>query len=101
MRIPRVSYQYRRHFGQVSNNEEIYAFSLGYVRKLNFQMSNNLVDKFLSIIEIGFEYASVNYSSSYLEGLDYLKKYMYFSNFRFINVFLRRSIKFVAGVVRD
>ncbi len=101
MRIPRVSYQYRRHFGQVSNNEEIYAFSLGYVRKLNFQMSNNLVDKFLSIIEIGFEYASVNYSSSYLEGLDYLKKYMYFSNFRFINVFLRRSIKFIAGVVRD
>ena len=101
MRIPKVGYQYRRHFSQVSKNKELYAFSLGYVRKLNFLTSNNLVDKFLSIIEIDFEYALLNYSASYLEGLDYLKKYRYFSNFRFINVFLRRSIKFFTTIVRD
>lgn len=99
MRIPKVIYQYRRHFGQISKNEDVYAYSLGYVRKLNYLTSNNLLEKFLAIIEIDFEFSSVDYSASYLLGLDFLEKYMSFSKFRFINVLLRRSIKFITAVM--
>lgn len=99
MRIPKVIYQYRRHFGQISNNEDVYAYSLGYVRNLNYLTSNNLLEKFLAIIEIDFEFSSVDYSASYLLGLDFLEKYMSFSKFRFINVLLRRSIKFINAVM--
>lgn len=98
-RIPKVTYQYRRHVGQVSKNKEIYAFSLGYVRRLNYMTSSNLVDKFLAIVEIDFEFSSMNYSDSYLDGLDFLIKYRHFSRFRFINVFLRRSVKFINSVM--
>jgi hypothetical protein len=90
MRIPVTTYLYRRHIGQISKNYNIYCFNLGYVRKLNFSTAGTKIEKMLCVSEIKYEYATVNYDKSYLEGLDYLAKYKEYSMFRFINIIIRR-----------
>jgi glycosyltransferase involved in cell wall biosynthesis len=93
MRIPVITYLYRRHGGQISKNYNIYSYNLGYVRKLNFSSAKTKFEKLLCVSEIKYEYKALNYDKSYLEGLDYLAKYKESSMFRFINIIVRRYAK--------
>ena len=91
MRVPFVTYFYRRHSGQVSRNFNIYGLSLGYARRVNFLTAKNKFEKLLCVSEISYEFSTVNSHKSYLNGLHNLVKYRRFSKFRFINIFIRRT----------
>jgi glycosyltransferase involved in cell wall biosynthesis len=95
MRVPIVSYCYRRHSGQVSKNFDIYGQSLGYARRVNCLTAKTRFEKLLCVSEIEYEYSTVNFHKSYLIGLNYLVNYRIFSKFRFINIFIRRSASLI------
>jgi glycosyltransferase involved in cell wall biosynthesis len=90
MRVPVSTYLYRRHGDQVSKNLNIYGSSLGYARRVNFNTSKTRFEKLLCVCEIEYEFSTVNFDNSYLEGLNNLDKYRRLSIFRFINIFFRR-----------
>ena len=91
MRVPSMTYCYRRHAGQVSKNLDIYGQSLGYARKVNFLTAKTRFEKLLCVSEIQHEYSSVNFHQSYLIGLNNLVNYRRFSKFRFLNIIIRRT----------
>jgi len=95
MRVPIKTYFYRRHNSQISKNFNIYGFSLGYARKVNFLTSSTKFEKLLCLSEIAHEFSTVAYDSRYLDGLDNLAKFQKLSIFRFINVFIRRTAKLI------
>lgn len=95
MRVPVSTYFYRRHSGQISKNFNTYALSLGYARKVNFVTSETRAEKLLCVSEIAYEFSTVNFNDSYLEGLSNLVRYRGFSIFRFINIFIRRSASLI------
>ena len=95
MRVPIKTYFYRRHNGQISKNFNIYGFSLGYARKVNFLTTSTKFEKLLCLSEIAHEFSTVAYDSKYLDGLDNLAKFQKLSIFRFINVFIRRTTKLI------
>jgi hypothetical protein len=95
MRVPVSTYFYRRHSGQISKNFNIYGLSLGYARKVNFVTSATRAEKLLCVSEIAYEFSTVNFNDSYIEGLSNLVRYRSFSMFRFINIFIRRSASLI------
>jgi len=95
MRVPIKTYFYRRHSGQISRNFNIYGFSLGYVRNVNFCTAKTRFEKLLCVSEINYEFSTVNFNDTYLQGLDKLIKYRRLSIFRFINIFIRRTVKLI------
>ena len=94
-RIPVATYYYRRHNGQISKNYDLFGFSLGYARRLNFETSRSKFEKLLCVSEINHQFESINATTSYLLGIGYLTSYRYFHVLRFINIFIRRYCKFV------
>jgi glycosyltransferase involved in cell wall biosynthesis len=95
MRVPVVTYFYRRHIGQVSRNFNVYGLSLGYARRVNFLTAKTNFEKLLCVSEIPYEFSTVNFHKSYLNGLDNLVKFRRFSKFRFINVLFRRTASLI------
>ena len=95
MRVPIKTYFYRRHGGQISRNFNIYGFSLGYARNVNFCTSKTRFEKLLCVSEINHEFSTVDFNDTYLKGLDKLIKYRRLSIFRFINIFIRRTAKLI------
>ena len=95
MRVPVTAYFYRRHNEQISKNFSVYGLSLGYARQVNFLTAKTRFEKLLSVSEISYEFSTVNFNKSYLEGLNYLVKYKKFSIFRFINIFIRRMASLI------
>jgi hypothetical protein len=95
MRVPATTYLYRRHENQISKNFNTYGASLGSVRKINYSTAATRLEKLLCISEIPYEYSTVNFNISYLEGLGNLIKYKKFSTFRIVNIFIRRTAKLI------
>ncbi len=99
MRVPITTYLYRRHGGQISKNYEIYGVSLGYARRVNFLTAKTSVEKLLCAAEIEYEFSTVNYDISYINGLGYLLKYRVFSVFRFLNIIIRRTARLINNII--
>ena len=95
LQVPTATYFYRRHSSQVSKNFNTYGASLGYARKINFLSCGTKFEKLLCVSEISYEFSTVNFNLSYLEGLGHIVKYKMFSIFRIINVFIRRTANFI------
>lgn len=91
IRVPVATYFYRRHNGQISKNFNIYGLSLGYARKVNFLTARTWFEKLLCVSEIKYEFSTVNFNLSYLEGISNLAKYKIFSIFRIYNIIIRRA----------
>jgi glycosyltransferase involved in cell wall biosynthesis len=99
MRVPITTYLYRRHSGQISKNYEIYGVSLGYARRVNFLTAKTRIEKLLCAAEIEYEFSTVNYDNSYINGLGHLLKYRVFSVFRFLNIVIRRTAKLINNII--
>jgi glycosyltransferase involved in cell wall biosynthesis len=100
MRIPVASYFYRRHNGQISKSFDVYGFSLGYARKINFDTAKTRLEKLLCVSEITYEFSVVNYNKSYLEGLNSLVRYDKYKKLRFLNIFIRRFTILINFITR-
>jgi glycosyltransferase involved in cell wall biosynthesis len=99
MRVPITIYLYRRHGGQISKNYKIYGVSLGYARRVNFLTAKTRIEKLLCAAEIEYEFSTVNYDNSYINGLGHLLKYRVFSVFRFLNIVIRRTAKLINNII--
>lgn len=99
MRVPIATYLYRRHGGQISKNYDIYGVSLGYARRINFLTAQTSFEKLLCAAEIKYEFSTVNYNDSYINGLGYILKYRVFSVFRFLNIVIRRSARLINTLI--
>jgi len=98
IRVPVATYFYRRHNGQISKNFNTYGLSLGYARKINFLTARTRLEKLLCVSEIEYEFSTVNFNLSYLEGVSSLAKYKIFSIFRICNIIIRRVAILVNNV---
>lgn len=101
IRIPVASYFYRRHNGQISKSFDVYGFSLGYARKVNFDTAKTKFEKLLCVSEITYEFSVVDYNKSYLKGLNGLVKYDKYEIFRFLNIFIRRFTILINLITRS
>ena len=99
MRVPITTYLYRRHGGQISKNYEIFGASLGYARRVNFLTAKTRFEKLLCAAEIDYEFSTVNYNDSYINGLGYLLKFRVFSVFRFLNIVIRRTARLISNII--
>lgn len=99
MRVPITTYLYRRHGAQISKNYDIYGVSLGYARRMNFLTAKTRIEKLLCVAEIEYEFSTVNYDNSYINGLGDLLKYRVFSVFRFLNIVIRRTARMISNII--